>query len=817
MPPKQNTIRFLYFLFPVLLLGWIVFRISFEHNPTLAAADPRAAQAQGILENPLIGAAVAPLDSSQVPASRSPVSPLENVEIQDRAALRRERQEIPQSPHTAPAVPEVPSAPLAPAEMPSPGVSFEGLSHNEAGTVLPPDPVGAAGLTQYVQMVNDATHGSLVAIFNKTNPDPGSTAQPFGFSDLWPSGNPCSLYPLGDPVVVYDQLADRWILSQLTRPPAPPYYQCIAISKTANAVPPATPEPDGWYLYSFAVHPSKFNDYPKLSMWPDAYYMTANQFTNPFTPSEAYAGVGVWAFERDKMLLGQPARFVYFDLTNLNPDYFGLLPAGLLGFTPPPAGAPGYFASVDQDWPGVGTDGVLHLFEFRVNWANPAASTFAWVKDLVTQPFDWYISNYTFLTIPQPYPSRRLDDLADRLMMPLWYRNFGPYESLVANHTIDVNNAPPTVYGRAGVRWYEIRGGAVNTTLADATLYQQGDVGRFSSSEHRWMGSVAVDRAGNLALGYSVSSTRLYPEIRVTGRLNSDPPGEMPQGERTLQTGGGSQTSVYGRWGDYSAMTLDPVDDCTFWYTNEYNLETGEIVWGTNISSFRFPDCADTPGFLLSANPGELSICAGEPAEYSLLTAGYGGISPDTLIDLDVSGNPAGTLTTLAPNPVQVNTPGALRISNTAAIADPALLLAITGTSNSEPPLVRTTYARLNVFTDLPDPVSLVTPANNSTDISAQPVFTWIEANNGEAYTFELALDNRFINLVHVAQNIPGTRYYLPEALDYTRRYFWRVRAANACGDGNNSPVFQFTTLANPDPPVLFFPFSLVRTSNFGE
>ena len=307
------------------------------------------------------------------------------------------------------------------------------------------------------------------------------------------------------------------------------------------------------------------NDYPKFGVWPDGYYMTVNQFTNA-SSSGALVGAGVAVFERDKMLSGQAARMVYFDLYSVNPSFGGMLPSDLDGVTPPPAGAPNYFAEVDDStW--IGPTDALRLWNFHVDWTNTANSTFGingqpnstlTVADFA--PLCLGIQN----CIPQPGTSQRLDAIADRLMHRLAYRNFGDHEALVLNHTVDAGS------GRAGIRWYEVRdpGGS-------PTLYQQGTYAP-TDTEHRWMGSLAMDHTGDIALGYSVSSSSVYPSIRYTGRLVGDPLGEMAQGEAVIITGTGSQTSSYARWGDYSMMSVDPLDDCTFWYTQEYYQTTGD-------------------------------------------------------------------------------------------------------------------------------------------------------------------------------------------------------------------------------------------------
>jgi len=459
--------------------------------------------------------------------------------------------------------------------MPSPIQGFEGVNNNDnqiltGSAVLPPDTNGDVGPNHYVQWVNNS-----FAIWNKSGtllygPAAGNT--------LWSGfGGACQTQNDGDPIVLYDPLADRWLMSQFALPDYPngPFYQCIAVSQT--------PDPTGaWHRYAFLAHNTKMNDYPKFGVWPDGYYMSVNQFSS----SGAYAGAGAFVFDRANMLAGNPATFQYFDLDLVNPNFGGMLPSDLDGAKPPPAGSPNYFVEVD-DSSLIAPSDALRIWEFHVDWTTPANSTFGFSGQpntvLSTGAFDPNMcsSNPPVNCIPQPGTTRKLDAISDRLMYRLQYRNFGTHESLVVNHTVDVDGAD-----HAGIRWYELRdpGGA-------PTIYQQGTYA--PDANHRWMGSIAMDGNGNMALGYSVSSGTVYPSIRYTGRLTSDPLGTMPQGESTLMAGGGSQEHSSSRWGDYSMMAVDPVDDCTFWYTQEYYQTTSSADWRTRIGSFKFPFCSN--------------------------------------------------------------------------------------------------------------------------------------------------------------------------------------------------------------------------------
>ncbi len=461
-----------------------------------------------------------------------------------------------------------------PLAMPSPLTSFDGVSN--VNGVLPPDTQGdigydpATGKKYYVQWVNLS-----FAIWDVTN-DPVQVYGPVSGNTLWQGfGGVCETTNHGDPITLYDPLAQRWMISQFSI--NGPYYQCIAVSATAD--------PTGaWHRYAFLVSNTKMNDYPHFGVWPDGYYMTVNQFTN----GAYWGGAGVFVFERDKMLTGDPnASFQYFDLYSVNSGFGGMLPSDLDGSTLPPAGAPNYFLEVD-DGSWMGPNDAIRIWEFHVDWNNPVNTTFGvnGQPNAILSTAEWTpICSGTRSCIPQPGTSSGLDAIGDRLMYRVAYRNFGTHEALVLNHTVNAGS------GKAGVRWYEVRnpGGS-------PTIHQQGTFA--PDGDNRWMGSIAMDRRGNMALGYTVASSSVYPSVRYTGRLAGDPLGTMPQEEVSLVAGGGSQTSSYYRWGDYSMMGVDPVDDCTFWYTQEYYATTSNSGWRTRIGSFRFPSCvaADTGG-----------------------------------------------------------------------------------------------------------------------------------------------------------------------------------------------------------------------------
>jgi hypothetical protein len=302
--------------------------------------------------------------------------------------------------------------------------------------------------------------------------------------------------------------------------------------------------------------------------------MTVNQFVY-FIFGWIPAGQGVAVFERDLMLTGNPsARMQYWDMEDSNPELFRMLPADLDG-PEPPAGAPNPFVQVEDTSPDR-----LRIWDLDVDWVTPSNSTFNYKQTISTAPFDSSLCPLgSRQCIPQPDSAPEVDAIPDRLMYRLQYRNFGAYQTLVANHSVDENGAD-----HAGVRWYELRSSGGNWSI-----HQQGTFA--PDSDHRWMGSAAMNRFGDIALGYSVSSATTYPSIRFTGRLGADPLGMMTLGEGEVVAGGGVQLHSASRWGDYSMMSVDPVDDCMFWYTQEYYASTSSSSWRTRIASFRLRDC----------------------------------------------------------------------------------------------------------------------------------------------------------------------------------------------------------------------------------
>jgi len=459
-------------------------------------------------------------------------------------------------------------------DMPSPVVSFDGFSNQS--TAVPPDPVGDVGPNHYVAMAN-----SHFAVYDKSG---ALLYGPVRINTLWAGfGGNCQNRNDGDPVVLHDQLADRWILTQFTA--AAPYFNCVAIS--------TSPDPLGtYYRYAFSTG-ANFPDYPKYGVWPDAYYISTREFASSF------AGVGAYAVNRAEMIAGNPSPMMISFLApptgtgsgqNVGD---GLLPSDLDGWTLPPAGSPNYFVGTQDNNLGA-TQDAINIWKFHADFTTPANSTFTLTNTIPTAAFDSAFSPcggyQSRECIPQPATVQKVDILSSRRrpMHRLAYRNFGTHESLVTNQSVEA------VSGIAGLRWYEIR----DPNGATPVIYQQGTYAPGASDGiHRWMGSIAMDNGGNMALGYSASDgTSTYPSVWYTGRLEGDTLGTMPQGEGIIVNGTGSQLSVYARWGDYTSMNIDPADDCTFWYVNEYYPATSSTAWRLRVGAFKFPACVpDAP------------------------------------------------------------------------------------------------------------------------------------------------------------------------------------------------------------------------------
>lgn len=485
-------------------------------------------------------------------------------EIPNRVPIDMNARAKPQVTKDAPPVDEGPIVTATP----TPLLSFDGQSDDDnaailGGRIVPPDTNGDVGATQYVQTIN-----LLMSVYRKS--DGVRTFGPVAINSLWAGfGGICQTDNDGDPTVLYDDAADRWVVSQFAI--GADGHQCVAVSTTGD---PA----GSYYRYDFVVSPGKFNDYPKMGIWSDGYYITANQFAS------SYEGVIAVAFERARMLSGLSAQMVKFGPLPCGTECpFSVQPVHWDGGTAPPAGSPEPFIMSwdDETWgAGTNSDG-YRMWEFQVSWTAPGSSTFVALPQVNSPEFDANFCNFSRSCIPQPRPGEKLDSLGQFTMYRAMYRNFGTHESIVISHSTDLANNNKS---RGGVRWAEVRDNGSGWVLHQSGTFSA------DTGNSRWLPTIAQDKQGNIAIGYNISSTSTNPGIRYATRSAVDALGTMG-GEQVLVNGGGFQQSSSNRWGDYASMSVDPTDGCTFWLAGEYYANNGSFDFKTRIGSFKVPGC----------------------------------------------------------------------------------------------------------------------------------------------------------------------------------------------------------------------------------
>ncbi len=429
-------------------------------------------------------------------------------------------------------------------------LNFDGLPSNGYGVS---DSNGSIGATQFVEVTNDQ-YGVYDKVTGALLLGPAAlTTLWAGFGGLCETGGT----PF-DPIVLYDKAAGRWLISEFVEDSAlTSFIECIAVSTTSDAT-------GSYARYGFSSG-TTLEDYPKFGVWPDAYYSSANSHANGVT----FTGSQVCAYDRTAMLAGQTAQAVCFQKNGTS----YLLPSDLDGTTPPPVGSPNYFVKLASPLPS----NSLSLYQFHVDFTNPLKSRFS-SPPLAIPINSWVrLCPTTIVCIPEPFPGEKVNSISNHLMYRLAYRNFGDHEALVVTHTVDAGGAV------AGIRWYEIR-----SPRSAPFVFQQGTYS--STSAHLWMGTMAMDKNGDIALGMNASNTTLFPSILISGRSPTDPVGTL-QDFQTVVSGTGVQKNDSHRWGDYSSISVDPVDDCTFWYTAQYYKTTGIATWNTHVVTFKFPNC----------------------------------------------------------------------------------------------------------------------------------------------------------------------------------------------------------------------------------
>ena len=644
-------------------------------------------------------------------------------------------------------------------QTPTPLLNFEGMGNLNG--VLPPDTEGAVGPDHYVQIVNLS-----LAIYDKSGSGT-PVAGPFDTNTIWAGfGANCQTDNDGDAIVLYDRHADRWLISQFALPSGSERV-CFAVSQTSD--------PTGSY-YLYQVITQRFPDYFKLGVWPDpannAYYMGTN--------SGFQSQYDVYAMDRASMLAGTTAAPAVFfqNYKNL------MMPADVDGNLAPPAGSPALFYTFrdgGEAYFGTPPEDSIDLWAFDVNWGSPGTSTFTNIQSFTPttgglQPFNWTVCGFFVSNcLNQPGTAQGLDSGSWWPMKRLQYRNFGDHEALVGTWTVDVTASPDL----AAPRWFELRrsGGAWS-------IFQQGTYSPDSS--HRWMPSIAMDGDGNIALGYSVMKDNggagdLYPTIRYATRAAGDPLGTL-QAEQTLVTGTGAQTHSAARWGDYSSMSIDPTDDCTFWYTSEYLVTSGSAPWQTRIGAFKVPGCGG-----LAVSPTSIELC-GSVGFYDFTIDLFAEFSGST--DLSVTSCPA--TCNFSDDPiVDPDRDSVLTVSGLNALANGTYNFSVTAQDADS---TRNVPLALTVWAAAAGVPSLTAPADGALNQPRKPAFSWGAVADATSYTIDVATDSGFTNIVLTQSNLASPSFSPAANLAAGTTFYWRVGGTNSCGSAGVSATRSFTT-----------------------
>jgi PKD repeat protein/subtilisin-like proprotein convertase family protein len=624
-----------------------------------------------------------------------------------------------------------------PDDFTTPILNFAGVQDNSS----PPDDTGDVGPNHFLQGDN-GPNGSRVTVFDKT----GAQLAQFDMEDL-ATNAPCTS-GYCDPVIQYDELADRWMIAEFD---SSANTLCVYIS--------TTPDPLGtWYAYAFDP-PGGMQDYPKYAVWPDGYYVGVNN------------GGTVIALERNDMLNGVPASMQTFNIGLLPGFGFQLTVPATLEGTAPPAGAPVYFLRPRDTEIHGGTCtncDLMELWGLHVDWTTPANSALTpltgaqltdWDQTLCGTGSDWSCMS-------QPGTAQKLDPIREPAHYPPQYRNFGTHETLVGCFAEDVDGLD-----RAATHWFELR--RTPPGSGDWVNYQEGVIGDGVNDIHRSVCSAAMDSAGNIAVGYTRTggSAPYYPSIYYAGRRASDPLGTMPYYDIMIWDATNSKTNNE-RWGDYSGIGVDPVDGCTFWYTTEYG-GNGQ----TRIAAFKFDECG-TPDFTLGAAPHSLDVCAPEDAVY---TVNIGSVSEySSTVTLVSTGEPAGTTAAFVPNPVMPPGTSLLTIGDTGNAAPGSYTIVITGTAEGS--AGHQDSVTLNLFDAAPEVPALLLPVDGSLDNLPRPTYDWSDVAGASSYTIQIASDPDFLDIVDQASGLTASTYTPAGYLGNDSVYYWRVYADNACG-----------------------------------
>jgi len=676
--------------------------------------------------------------------------------------------------------------------LPSPMVeqSFDGYTAADnvslfGGTSLPPDTNGDVGPNEFIQYVNT---GWLV--LDKTGT---RLAGPFPGNTFWAGfGGPCETNNAGDPIVLYDKIADRWLFSQFTSSNNPDGRQCFAISTTSDPLGP-------YNRYEF-LFPGVFNDYPHIGIWTDTsgersgYYLTTHDFI--ITPQQ-FLQNSFSVLERDAMLAGSAAGFVRFtDTAFLGANTFGALPSHLESFTLPDAGACNPFVHGRPDLSG------YLVVELCVDWNDPGSS-FLKPPRVIAAGENWTPGPGSVLQ-PGGTAGNALDTLASfgRILSRVSYRAYpddaGLADTMVITFPVDVGA------GQAGVRWAEIAfpddDVLSNGFEDDEPVFFPEAFGVVNQGEYapdaldRWMSAISLDRDGNIAVAYTAASDAqsVFPGVRYTTRKPNDQADTL-RTEEICVDGGGIQQSTSGRWGDYSSVSVDPVDECTFWATVEYMPSTSNAGWANRVCSFKFDDCG-LPAFALTNQVStQANICS---ADVDAVTLNYGvqarnGFSNP--VNLSVNNLPAGLAASFIGGNSVTDFPalGKFIINGLQGSGSGVInfeLQASSGAQNESLPYEFVVSAAATTVA-----ATLTAPANGLTDTDLLPQFSWSAIPEALSYRIEIATDAGFSNVIIDAE--VNTTSFVPEAaLPINTELFWRVTGLNNCGDGVVSAVSSFTT-----------------------
>jgi len=657
--------------------------------------------------------------------------------------------------------------------------SFNGLSIGNGGGGVPPDTNGDVSPEHYIQWINVSW-----TIIDKVT---GARSAPVAGNSFWSGfGGPCQNENDGDPLALWDDRAQRWVMSQFVA--TDPGSQCFAVSATSDPL-------GSYHRYQFNF--PDFGDYPHKGVWTDgggqsAYLLTTHDFN--LSPQQ-FLGAAMIAVERDKMLNGQPAAMVRFGGFQ---DQFGIEPAHLEGQVVAPTGACPVFVHFDFD-----TSEYL-LWDMCLNWANPASSTLS-PQPTRLAPAEPFVPRFT--DIPQLGSTTPLDAFGTHIMYRATARAFPA--GAPAPVTMVVNQTVLGPVEQGAIKWTQFNFSAGPPNFPNGSLFLDGfepggaalptplgktifDEGTFAPDDNtRWMGGIAIDRSGNIGLGYSVSSPTMSPEIHTTGRTLGDAPGTMRDEQECTPPTTGSQLSTSGRWGDYSSMSVDPVDECTFWFTSEYYPVTAGTTWSTRVCAFKFPECGLPTMALVADSPRRIELC-GTPTPaaptFALRLGVYDGFN--TPANFSVSGLP-GSVTPVF-NPASVVPPASttLTLNGGQGLASGEYSGAVTATAGTT---VRTLPIELGISSALAGAPAQVAPANGALGVKVRPTLSWAAVPGALSYRVEVSLTNTFASVV-ASDTVTTTSWAVNVGLTPSTPYFWRVRAINYCGDGTFSAIRTFTT-----------------------